>query len=136
MKAVKVPVQICGLISIVSEVEKHVPEPYALRNDQRQGPRITRFTQMLRELQYPFTADLDQDQVTLLILSAEREIAAYRNAVLDLYGTEASDWATNDWLSALETTNWPACRSGLSWRTITILSASRLAMRLCAVPGK
>jgi len=32
MKAVKVPVQICGLISIVSEVEKHVPEPYALRN--------------------------------------------------------------------------------------------------------
>jgi hypothetical protein len=86
MKAVKVPVQICGLISIVSEVEKHVPEPYALRNDQRQGPRITRFTQMLRELQYPFTADLDQDQVTLLILSAEREIAAYRRAVLDLYG--------------------------------------------------
>ena len=90
---------------------------------------------MVRELQYPLTTDSCLDQITFWIFSAENEVAAYRGAVLNLYGAEASDWATNDWLDALETMDWAPCNSGSSWRKLTISSASRLAAWLEAGPG-
>lgn len=60
---------------------------------------------------------------------AERELAAFFNAVKKLFGAKQAQLAANDWLDELETTDSlpVAIRE---WRLITISAARRLASRL------
>jgi len=59
---------------------------------------------------------------------AERELGAYFAAVAELFGAEAAAHAAECWIALLETTNLPVFDGRLSWREITILAASRLAI--------
>jgi hypothetical protein len=60
---------------------------------------------------------------------AERELAAFFNAVKKLFGPSQAELAANDWLDELETTD--AVPVGIrEWRLITINAARRLATRL------
>jgi len=59
---------------------------------------------------------------------AERELGAYFVAVAELFGAEAAAHAAECWIELLETTNLPLLDGRLSWREVTILAASRLAI--------
>jgi hypothetical protein len=60
---------------------------------------------------------------------AERELAAFCNAVKKLFGSRQAELAANDWLRELEIINaLPA--SIREWRMITISAARQLAARL------
>jgi hypothetical protein len=60
---------------------------------------------------------------------AERELAAFFNAVKKLFGPNQAELAANDWLQELEITDaLPVAVRG--WRLITINAAKRLATRL------
>jgi len=89
---------------------------------------------MQQQLEKPFATDRRLDQITHWITRAESEIAAYRSAVLTKHGPEAAEWATEDWLHALDGMEWPPCNSGSCWRNLTIASASRLAFWLNSAP--
>ena len=66
-----------------------------------------------------------------IVKMAERELAAYLNAVTALFGPRQAQLAAKDWLQELETTNvLPVVPRG--WRVITIDTARRLATRLHA----
>jgi hypothetical protein len=65
-----------------------------------------------------------------LTAAAERELEAFVSAVAESYGEDQARLATEDWLLELEMMDVvPEPSSGL-WRTLTIVSASRLAARL------
>lgn len=64
---------------------------------------------------------------------AERELAAFLNAVTELYGTEEAEMAAEIWLDELQGMNnlpGPAIRD---WRKVTVSALSRLASRLSAM---
>jgi len=60
---------------------------------------------------------------------AERELAAFFNAVKKLFGPKQAELAANDWLEELETTD-ALPVAVREWRLITISAARRLASRL------
>lgn len=67
-----------------------------------------------------------------LMTMAERELAAFLNAVTELYGTEEAEMAAEIWLEELQAMNnlpGPAIRD---WRKVTVSALSRLASRLTA----
>jgi hypothetical protein len=64
-----------------------------------------------------------------LFALAARELGAFRTAVSDLFGAEQARLATEDWLVELESSNVLPGFSPAVWRPITILAATRLAMR-------
>jgi hypothetical protein len=65
-----------------------------------------------------------------LMASAERELGAFVKAVTDSFGTEQAWRAADDWLGKLESMPLPDELTSRLWRTITIASAARLALRL------
>jgi len=65
-----------------------------------------------------------------LTAAAERELGAFVSAVTDLYGVDQARIASEDWILALEMMDVVPELSNRSWRTLTIISASRLAERL------
>jgi hypothetical protein len=67
-----------------------------------------------------------------LTVAAERELGAFVNAVSDLYGPDQARLAAEDWLLELEMMDMAPELSCRVWRTLTIVSASRLAVRLNA----
>lgn len=60
---------------------------------------------------------------------AERELAAFFNAVKQLFGAGQAQLAADDWLQELESTS-PVPVAIREWRMITIKAARRLAIRL------
>ncbi|HVB85490.1 MAG TPA: hypothetical protein VNK23_02350 [Candidatus Dormibacteraeota bacterium] len=60
---------------------------------------------------------------------AERELAAFFNAVRKLFGAKQAELAAKDWLQELETTSALPVATR-EWRLITIHAARRLASRL------
>jgi hypothetical protein len=66
-----------------------------------------------------------------LAAAAERELGAFLNAVTDLYGADQARLAAEDWLLEFEMMDLGGPElSPCVWRTLTIVSASRLAERL------
>ena len=65
-----------------------------------------------------------------LMAAAARELGAFLNAVTDLYGADQARLAAEDWLLELEKMDFVPELSCCVWRTLTIVSASRLAGRL------
>lgn len=62
----------------------------------------------------------------VFLRSAEREMAAFVGAVIELYGLETSQLAAEYWIEQLNRVDWPN-REGLSLRQVTIAAASQLA---------
>jgi hypothetical protein len=65
-----------------------------------------------------------------LTAAAERELGAFVSAVTDLYGGAQARLAAEDWILALEMMDVAPELPSHVWRTLTIISASRLAERL------
>jgi hypothetical protein len=66
-----------------------------------------------------------------LMTMAERELSAFFNAVIQLFGSEQSKLSAEDWLQALiEIDGLPT--SAREWRTITTEVLTRLASRVSA----
>jgi hypothetical protein len=65
-----------------------------------------------------------------LTAAAERELGAFVSVVADLYGGDQARLAAEDWLLELEMMDVVPEPSKGVWRTLTIISASRLAARL------
>ncbi|MGJ5818374.1 hypothetical protein [Paludibaculum fermentans] len=60
---------------------------------------------------------------------AERELAAFFRAVMELYGPEQAEASAEDWLQALMARcGLPG--SGREWREVSIAAAARLASRV------
>ena len=66
-----------------------------------------------------------------LMAMAERELAAFFNAITQLFGSEQAEISAEDWLQELiETDGLPA--STREWRLITAKVSTRLASRVSA----
>lgn len=63
---------------------------------------------------------------------AEKELAAFVVAVSELFGTEQSLQAAEDWMEELELMDWPTGETIPDFRQVTIAAAARLSRRVCA----
>ena len=64
-----------------------------------------------------------------LIILAERELAAFDEAVSELFGPEEARRSTVEWIDELESRNWPAIPGVLDFRRITTKASAKLAHR-------
>lgn len=67
-----------------------------------------------------------------LLDGAEKELAAYANAVQILFGSERVHQSIEDWLGELQLMNWSEGDVVPVWRQVTIASAIRIASRVNA----
>jgi hypothetical protein len=64
-----------------------------------------------------------------LLLTAERELAAFYRSVVRRYGRKEARRAAHDWIKEMETMNWPSDAAGLNWRHVSIAAANYLSSR-------
>ena len=69
------------------------------------------------------------------IVTAERELAAFYSAVLNMYGLEEAQKAAEDWMEALTMMDWSAEASPSCWRLVTKSAIARLASRITGHPA-
>jgi hypothetical protein len=65
-----------------------------------------------------------------LLMTAERELAAFYTAVLRRYGPEEVRRAAYDWIDEMETMNWPLDGAVPNWRHFSIMAAVWLSSRV------
>jgi hypothetical protein len=65
-----------------------------------------------------------------LLITAERELAAFYRAVVRRYGPEEARKAARDWIEEVETMDWPVDGAIPNWRHATIVAADSLASRV------
>ena len=77
-------------------------------------------------------SETDEESATcaLLLTDAGRELAAFLQAVNDLFGTEQAQQSSQDWIEELESIDWSTQKINPDWRAITIAAAIRLARRV------
>lgn len=63
---------------------------------------------------------------------AEKELAAFVTAVTELFGSEQSLQAAEDWMEELGQLDWPMGETIPDFRQVTIAAAARLSQRICA----
>ena len=63
---------------------------------------------------------------------AERELFAFVNAVMELFGTDQARIATEDWLEESELMDAAPRATIKDWRSVTIAASARLATRVDA----
>jgi hypothetical protein len=85
-----------------------------MRNEKASDPRAER------------CIEIDED----VFATAERELAAFANAVHELFGSESVGQSIGDWIEELELTDWLPGEVIPNWRLITIAAAARLATRM------
>jgi hypothetical protein len=64
--------------------------------------------------------------------TAERELAAFHQAVLETYGPQEAMRAAQDWIDALEKMDLPVAGAQSGWRYATSAAAQSLASRVAA----
>lgn len=64
---------------------------------------------------------------------AEKELAAFVAAVSELFGTEQSLQAAEDWMEELGLMDWPTGETIPDFRQVTIAAAARLSRRVNAL---
>jgi hypothetical protein len=67
--------------------------------------------------------------------AAERELAAFHEAVLRSYGPQEATQAAQDWIEALERLDRPVGGALPDWRRVTVAAARSLAARVAAEPA-
>jgi len=70
------------------------------------------------------------ERVAEFMTTAERELAAFYEAILRRYGLKEAKKAAQDWIEELETMDWPADGTLANWRHVTIAAADCLAFRI------
>jgi hypothetical protein len=70
------------------------------------------------------------ERVAELMTAAERELAAFYEAVFRLYGLKEAKKAAQDWIGELETMAWSADWALPNWHHVTIAAADCLAFRV------
>ena len=65
-----------------------------------------------------------------LLMTAERELAAFYTAVVRRYGQEEAMRAAYDWIEEMETMDWPLDGVVPNWHHVSIVAADRLASRV------
>ena len=70
------------------------------------------------------------ERVAELMTTAERELAAFYEAVFRQYGRKEARKAAQDWIDELETMDWPTDWVFPNWRHVTIIAANCLASRI------
>jgi hypothetical protein len=68
--------------------------------------------------------------VAELMMTAERELAAFYATVFRRYGPKEARMAAWDWIEELETMDWPVDGAPPHWRHMTIVAADCLASRI------
>jgi hypothetical protein len=63
------------------------------------------------------------------LASAERELSAFVTAVHQLFGPEQARYAADNWMEALERTDWLSQAPVIDWRKVTVAAAARLVGR-------
>jgi hypothetical protein len=61
---------------------------------------------------------------------AERELASFFGAVIELFGSDQARLSAEDWLDEAELMDSPPRSTGRDWRAITVSASARLAYRL------
>jgi hypothetical protein len=70
------------------------------------------------------------ERVAELLTTAERELAAFYEAIFKRYGLKEARKAAQDWIEELETMDWPADWALPNWRHVTIAAAKCFALRI------
>jgi hypothetical protein len=70
------------------------------------------------------------ERVAELLTAAEKELAAFYEAVFRRYGPKEARKAAQDWIEELETMDWPTDRALPNWHHVTIAAADCLAFRI------
>jgi len=68
--------------------------------------------------------------VDVLLMTAERELAAFYTAVARRYGPAEASKAAYDWIEEAKTMDWTANEATLNWCYVSIVAADRLASRV------
>lgn len=66
---------------------------------------------------------------------AERELASFIRAVMELFGPEEASLSTEDWLDESELMDSPPRSTSRDWRAVTVAASARLASRLTVSVG-
>jgi hypothetical protein len=64
------------------------------------------------------------------MMTAERELVAFYEAVFRRYGPEEGRKAAEDWIEEFEAMDWPSDCALPNWRHVTIAAADCLALRI------
>ena len=64
------------------------------------------------------------------IHAAERELAAFLDAVKELFGPEQARLAAEDWLDESDLMDSPPRSTSRDWRAVTVAASARIANRL------
>jgi hypothetical protein len=70
------------------------------------------------------------ERVAKFMTIAERELAAFYEAILRQYGLKEAKKGAQDWIEELERMDWPADSALPNWRDVTIAAADCLAFRI------
>ncbi|RZU41889.1 hypothetical protein BDD14_3429 [Edaphobacter modestus] len=70
------------------------------------------------------------ERVAEFMTIAERELAAFYEAVFRRYGLREARKAAQDWIEELETMDWPTDWALPNWRRVTIGAADCLSFRI------
>jgi hypothetical protein len=68
--------------------------------------------------------------VAEFMMTAEKELVAFYEAVFRRYGLEEGRKAAEDWIEEFEAMDWPADCALPNWRHLTIAAADCLAFRI------
>ena len=71
-----------------------------------------------------------------LLPCAEKELAAYAQAVQALFCSEQARQSVQDWVEEIEGMDWPSGDAIPYWRLLSIAAAVRLARRVNVKAGK
>jgi hypothetical protein len=80
------------------------------------------------------TQQASVEMIADLLLTAERELAAFYEVIEKRYGPEEAWKAARDWIEEVETMDWPAEGTIPNWRHASIVAADSLAFRVIEHP--
>ena len=80
------------------------------------------------------TQQIPAGLVADLLMTAERELAAFYTAVVRRYGPEEARKAAYDWIEEVETMDWPVDGGLPKWRRVSIVVADSMASRVIKHP--
>ena len=80
------------------------------------------------------TQQVSVEMIADLLLTAERELASFYEAIEKRYGLEEARKAAHDWIEEVETMDWPAEGAIPNWRHVSIVAADCLASRVIGHP--
>jgi hypothetical protein len=76
------------------------------------------------------TEQVPVEMIVDLMLTAEKELAAFYEAIEKRYGSKEARKAAYDWIAEMATMDWPIDGALPNWRRVSIVAADCLASRV------